>query len=146
MLFEVASSTLCSQQVVREPNMIPHLIFRTVLRVQASETNNWLDTKLILGFMSEPLNGSHSSIINSTASLLTEGVLEGSWKAFEWFSGLLLSQLYPNLYKSIPAALSSCSPSLLYPCGRVTVVDIQVSTLTQQALNHNQVTLTQSFW
>lgn len=73
VLFEVASSTLCSTLVTREPNMIPPLIFWNVLRVQASETNNWLDKQLILVFMCKPLNGSHSAIINSTASLLTEG-------------------------------------------------------------------------
>lgn len=69
MLFEVASSTLCSQRVVQEPNMVPHLICGPVLKGKASETNNWLDKELILGFMSESLNVSHSSIINSTASL-----------------------------------------------------------------------------
>ena len=46
-----------------------HLICGPVLKGKALETNNWLDTELILGFMSESLNVSHSSIINSAVSL-----------------------------------------------------------------------------
>lgn len=72
VVFEAASSTLCSQRVVQEPDSIPHLICGPVLKGKASETNNWPDKELILGFMSESLNVPYSSIINSRTSLWTE--------------------------------------------------------------------------
>lgn len=69
MLFEVASSTLCSQRVVQEPDMNPRFFCGPALKGKASGTNSQLDIRLIFGFMSESLNVSHSSIIKSTASL-----------------------------------------------------------------------------